>query len=94
MVQVMDDVMSLRERFCGGDDVVKHRRDFDWLLEAVTKVTESLLICIYVFYISVHRLNCVVVVVVVVQGRVEIVSYLVERCGLPVNCLSRDAGNT
>ena len=90
----MDDVMSLRERFCGGDDVVKHRRDFDWLLEAVTKVTESLFI-LYVFFetFSVHRLNCVVVVVVV-QGRVEIVSYLVERCGLPVNCLSRDAGNT
>ena len=37
-MQVIDDVMSLRERFCGGDDIIKHRRDFDWLLEAVTKV--------------------------------------------------------
>ena len=41
VVQVIDDVMSLRERFCGGDDVVKHRRDFDWLLEAVNKVNQS-----------------------------------------------------
>ena len=33
--------MALRERFSGSDDVIKHRRDFDWLLEAVTKVTNN-----------------------------------------------------
>ena len=43
-MQVIDDVMSLRERFCGGDDIIKHRRDFDWLLEAVTKVHYSIVI--------------------------------------------------
>ena len=31
--------MGLRERFSSDDDIIKHRRDFDWLLEAVTKVT-------------------------------------------------------
>jgi hypothetical protein len=62
--KVIDDVMSLRERFCGGDDIIKHRRDFDWLLEAVTK------------------------------GKMEIVRYLVEKHGLPINCDSSDAGNT
>jgi hypothetical protein len=35
--KVIDDVMGLRERFSGDDDITKHRRDFDWLLEAVTK---------------------------------------------------------
>ena len=44
-MQVIDDVMSLRERFCGGDDIIKHRRDFDWLLEAVTKVYT--IYCVY-----------------------------------------------
>ena len=39
MLKVIDDVMGLRERFCRDDDIAKHRRDFDWLLEAVTKVT-------------------------------------------------------
>ena len=34
--------MGLRERFSGDDDITKHRRDFDWLLEAVTKVTQPL----------------------------------------------------
>ena len=32
--------MGLRERFSSDDDIIKHRRDFDWLLEAVTKVTQ------------------------------------------------------
>jgi hypothetical protein len=39
--KVIDEVMALRERFSGSDDVIKHRRDFDWLLEAVTKVTTT-----------------------------------------------------
>lgn len=43
VTKVIDDVIGLRERFCGNDDVIKHRRDFDWLLEVVTKVTTNLL---------------------------------------------------
>jgi hypothetical protein len=39
--KVIDEVMALRERFSGSDDVIKHRRDFDWLLEAVTKSKEE-----------------------------------------------------
>ena len=73
--------MDLREKYCASDDVIKHRRDFDWLLEAVTKVTLA--------SENGARSNTSVL-----QSNVECVQYLVEKKSLPVNCLSSDAGNT
>lgn len=43
--------MELRGRFCS-DESLLHRRDFDWLYEAVSKV-----IC--VVYLCVHCCDCV-----------------------------------
>ena len=36
--QVIDSVMALRNRCCAEEET-KHKHDFDWLLEAITKVT-------------------------------------------------------
>lgn len=36
--QVIDCVMALRNRCCAEEET-KHKHDFDWLLEAITKVT-------------------------------------------------------
>ena len=38
LLQVIDCVMALRNR-CYTEEEDKHKRDFDWLLEAVNKVT-------------------------------------------------------
>ena len=38
LLQVIDCVMALRNR-CYAEEEDKHKRDFDWLLEAVNKVT-------------------------------------------------------
>lgn len=84
--QLKDAAIALTRRVYAADAVAAHRYDYDWLLEAVVKVTIVLTLAVF----QVHRdiLWCGYF-----QGNHERIGHLVKSCGLNVNCQDREVGN-
>ena len=38
-LQMIDQMMQIRKMYCGDDESLLHRHDFDWLYEALIKVS-------------------------------------------------------